>query len=208
MKLDTMILTRLFLIGALAAGAAACSETGAAPPVGAKADAKPSAAVANAPAPTAERLTERVHAMWAKKTAAQWVEVYDMIAPQMRKRMPISQFLSGKEYHTYANPVLHEVIQLDPDGSWVRVSAIWTPRHPQIQKALQPGESVTQEVESVETWLWTDGDWYYVESASIDDFVEKHPDVLKKQPAASPAAPGAGAPAQDAAASGAPTPPK
>jgi hypothetical protein len=189
MKLDLPMLARFLPLVLVVAG---CDDA-AAP----KADAPKPVAASTAPAasPTPERLTERVRAMWERKVAADWVEVYDFLSPQARKLTPISRYLQGKEYHTYANPRVHEVLHLDKDKAHVRVSMLWTPTHPQIQQVhLDPGQTldVTQDVETIETWRWTDGEWYFVEAASVDDFFEEHPEFLKKDEA-KPAKTAAGA---------------
>ena len=141
----------------------------------------PTAPVAPKAEPTEARLSERVADMWKKKARKEWVETYDFLAPEMRKALPIGMYLQNKESHEYTNPVVHEVMRIDDKIGYVRLSVTWTPHHPQLSKVkLEPGQTLTQDLEIIETWMWVDGDWYQARvPQSPEEFFEEHPDFLK-----------------------------
>jgi len=46
---------------------------------------------------------------------------------------------------------------------------------------LEPGQTLTQDIEIIETWQWVENDWHFVRQESESDFFEANPDLLKKK---------------------------
>jgi hypothetical protein len=132
------------------------------------------------PQPTKARLIERSKARWASVSKADWIAAYDFVTPEQKQQLPLAQFLPGKDLHEYANPQVHEVLRIEGEKGYVRASAVWTPHHPQLaQVKLEPGQTLTQELKMIETWVWVDGDWMYFSAEGDTEFLEKHPEFLK-----------------------------
>jgi hypothetical protein len=135
------------------------------------------------PEPTGERLMQRSMDRWQKIMQDDWVAAYDFLTPEQKKGVPLAKYLGGKASHDYANPKVTEVVGIDSDGGYLRLTVLWTPQHPALaQVKLEPGQSLTQEVELIETWRWVDGDWGYVEAQRVEEFFEKKPELLKSTP--------------------------
>lgn len=173
----------------------------------------PDAQVSKAPAPnppaaakhqpTAERALERSRARWAAVVKPDWITAYDFQAPEMKRALPIATYLVGVAVHKFENPRVIEVLRIEKDDAYVHCKVQWTPQptpeHPEIGKVkLKPGESMTQDVDQVETWRWAEGDWTYHHADGLDEFYQKHPDLLKQDgggtPSPAPNAPKDGTP--------------
>ena len=173
------LLRALLLTAGTLASATACNpSSNTATPT----SASPAAAVAKAvPQPTHERLLERSAQRWKHICAKEWVEAYDFLTPEQKRILSVAQFLQGKDSHNYANARPLEVLSQVDDMAYVRSFAIWTPSHPSLAKVkLEPGQTLTQELEMMETWRWVDGDWGFVKAERPSDFYSEHPDLLKK----------------------------
>jgi hypothetical protein len=130
--------------------------------------------------PTAERLIERSRARWKLVADKNWIEAYDFNAPEVKKMVALAQYLPGKSSHEYANPKVEEVLRIQNDQGYARVGAAWTPHHPEIAKVkLEPGQSLTQDIEMIETWHFVDGDWWFVRAQDEEEFFHAHADLLK-----------------------------
>lgn len=140
------------------------------------------------PSPTAERLLERSKSRWDVIVRKDWIAAYDYLSPEQRKDLSLQDFLRDKSNHLYANPRMETVLKLDGENGYLRGSVLWTPQHPQLTKAVvPPGQTLTQELQMVETWRWADGDWQYVSADRDYEFLEKHPDLLKDPKSVAPA---------------------
>lgn len=132
--------------------------------------------------PTAERLAQRAKERWEKIAKADWIEAYDFLTAEQKQAMPLAQYLSGKQNFEYANPVVKEVLKVEGDHGYVRVSTRWTPHHPQFKKVkLEPGQTLTQEIELIETWNFSDGDWLYLRPQREEEFFAEHSELLKPE---------------------------
>jgi hypothetical protein len=142
---------------------------------------------------TPERALARCQARWAFGVQGKWVEAYDFHAPEVKKDMPLARYLGGMQVHRYENMRATEVLAVQGDKAFVRVSGLWTPIAPEVQRVkLDPGQTLTQEITMIETWRFVDGDWCYVVPERDTEFFEKHPELLKQpkegdKPAAPPA---------------------
>lgn len=168
---------------ALVAFLPACdSSTGAPPPVVTPVvTPAPVAAPVVKNEPTAERVKTRSQDHWAKMAKGDWVAVHDMLAPEVRSTQPLAKYLAQVQFHKYDNPVVLEVIAIEKDAAYVRCSALWTPTHPEVSRVkLEPGQTLTQEINVVESWRWAEGDWTYVKMERDNEFFEAHADLLKK----------------------------
>jgi hypothetical protein len=135
------------------------------------------------PEPTESRLTDRSKARWASVSKSDWIAAYDYLTPEQKQQVPLAQFLPGKDLHEYANPQVLKVLKIEGEKGYVLASAVWTPHHPQLSAVkLEPGQTLTQELKMVETWVWVDGDWMYFSAEGDGEFLAKHPDLLKGAP--------------------------
>jgi hypothetical protein len=132
-------------------------------------------------AATPARLVDRSNDRWKRIAKKEWIEAYDFLTPEQKQGMSVSQYVQGKTNHEYANPRVGEVIKLEKDQGYVRVSALWTPHHPQLAKVkLEPGQTLTEDIDMIETWRFVGGDWYYVRAQNEEDFFQHHANLLKK----------------------------
>ena len=153
------------------------------------ADASQTAQVRAKPEPTEARLIERSTLRWASVSKGDWIAAYDFVTPEQKQQVPLAQFLPGKDLHEYANPQVKKVLRIEGERGYVEASAVWTPHHPQLQQVkLEPGQTLTQELKMIETWVWVDGDWMYFSAEGDTEFLEKHPQFLKPPTDAAPAA--------------------
>ena len=135
--------------------------------------------------PTAERAALRSKERWEKGCKADWVPVYDYLAPEVKREMTLARFLGNMQLHRYDNMKVEEVVAVQKDKAYVRVAGLWTPQGPDGARVkLEPGQTLTQELKMIETWRWVDGDWSYVRPQRDTDFFAEHPDLLKAAPAA------------------------
>ncbi|MBL8858285.1 MAG: hypothetical protein JNL28_07280 [Planctomycetes bacterium] len=168
----------LLLAATLCVGSA-CDPKEEAPP--------PAPVVPAAPvhAPTAERLMVRAQERWDKGVKSDWVATYTFSAPEVKREQPLATYLAGMSIHKYENMRPVEVLSVSADKAYVRTAGLWTPIAPQVQRVkLEPGQSLTQDIEMIETWRWVDGDWYFVRPQRDTDFYAEHPDLLKATPPA------------------------
>jgi hypothetical protein len=130
---------------------------------------------------TPERLVERSKARWKLVADKNWIEAYDFSAPEVKKMVSLAQYLPGKSNHEYANPVVGEVVKIEKDQGYVRASSMWTPHHPDLARVkLEPGQSLTEQVDVIESWHFVDGDWWYVRAQNEEEFFHAHPELLRK----------------------------
>ncbi len=176
-----------------------------APPESAKPAAAVQAPTAPKHEPTEARLLERVRERWARAEAGDWVAAFEYQGAEVRKELGLAQYLAKAQHHTYNNVRVLEVLALQGDVGYVRVGGLWTPTHPQLKRVkLEPGQTLTQDIEIIETWRFADGDWFLMRPDRPEEFFEEHPELLRK---------GAGAAGGDGAVPPAPadpagTPPK
>lgn len=131
---------------------------------------------ASANAPTPERLRARSVARWTVIARGDWIDAYTYLTPEQQRGVTIAQFLSGKNFHTYANPSVDRVVAVEETRGYLAVRALWTPQHPDLQRVkLEPGQSLTEELRMIETWRWSGDDWYFVDAAREGEFFAAHP---------------------------------
>lgn len=133
--------------------------------------------------PTQERLVARVSARWAHIVKEDWIQAYDFQTPQVKAAAALSQYLMNKSNHKYANPRVSEVLRCADGDAAVKVTALWTPQHPKLKHVeLEPGQSLTQEIELIESWRWVEGEWGYVRAQRPEEFFRDHPEYLRAEP--------------------------
>jgi hypothetical protein len=178
-RFHTPFLLLVTLLSPLACFSCSCDAGAPVPPV---------APVATSPKvvlqPTAERALARSQERWNLVMKADWVAAYDFQTPEVKKSMPLGKYLGSVQMHKYENAKALEVLAVEKDHAYVRISTLWTPQHPNMAHVkLEPGESLTQEVVMIETWRWVDGDWSFQYPPKRDDeFFKDHPELLKKAP--------------------------
>lgn len=133
--------------------------------------------------PTNERVAARALARWENIAKADWIAAYEYLSPEQKKATPIGMYLQNKSHHKYENPTVQNVLQNDGKNAIIRITCLWTPVHELIKTVkLEPGQTLTQEVEMYESWRWADGDWTYMRAQRPEDFFQEHPELLKADP--------------------------
>lgn len=128
--------------------------------------------------PTAASLEERSRARWAAVCRGDWIAAYEFQTAE-QKLMPLARYLQGKDHHVYANPAVERVIEVGKSDGYLVVRVVWTPIHPELQRAkLEPGQSLTEELRMIETWRWEGEEWGYVRAQRPDDFDRDHPELV------------------------------
>lgn len=131
--------------------------------------------------PTDERLRARAQERMDLIAKGDWLAAYEFQSPEGRRILTLQDFLAKKDTHRYEKPHAHDVLRNDGKLAFIRVTALWTPTHQLLKNVkLEPGQSLTQEVELYQTWVWADGDWAYSRGQSPDDFFADHRDLLSK----------------------------
>lgn len=154
----------------------------------------PQPQVAKAPAvkrePTPAAALERARQYWAAGEKGDWIATYDMLAPELQRDQPAAAYLQRKANHIYRNMRVTEVVAQKDDKIFLRVLGQWTPNHPKVKEIkLEPGQTLTQDVEMIEIWRWVNDQWCLSRPLRVDEFLEQFPDLQPKSapPAATPA---------------------
>jgi len=125
---------------------------------------------------TADRLRTRALTRWTVVARGDWIDAYTYLTPEQQRGVTVAQFLSGKNFHTYASPSVDRIVAVEDSYGYVATRALWTPQHPDLQRVkLEPGQSLTEELHMIETWRWAGDDWYFVEAAREGEFFAAHP---------------------------------
>lgn len=147
--------------------------------------------------PTQAGALERSRQYWSHASKGDWIAAYDFLAPELQAQQPLAAYLQGKQYHVYEGMRVIEVVAQKDDQVFVRVGGRWTPTHPETKRVkLEPGQTLTQDVELIELWRWMSDEWRLVRPLRPDEFLEEYPDFQTKTPdaaATTPAKPGAAA---------------
>jgi hypothetical protein len=127
--------------------------------------------------PDLSRVTARSAERWQRVVAADWIQAYDYQHPALKKQVPIGSFLANKEHHEYRNPSKPRLIGSEGNQAFVELSVLWEPHHPILQTVENRPDDMTEELPMVETWAWTDGEWYFIQNERANEFHAKHPDL-------------------------------
>lgn len=142
---------------------------------------------ATASASTSEALVARSAARWKHMVAAEWIEVYGFLSAAQKRERSLPQFLEGKSSHRYEQPTTPHVLHLDGARAFVSASCLWTPVHPLLQNLkLEEGQTVTQSVDMIETWVLEEGIWRLEEQSRARDFYTAHPGLLTASKGSAP----------------------
>jgi hypothetical protein len=166
----------VFCVAALALATSSCGHD---------ADAKSPTAKTEAPVPppigpTAERAVQRSQERWADVSKGDLVAAYDLYVPEAKRAQTLASFLTRMQVHKYEDPRVDEVVGVNKDEAYLRVSALWTPLLEQTKHVkLEPGQSLTQRISMIETWRFVGGDWCYMKPDEEVDFFQAHPEFLK-----------------------------
>ncbi len=153
-------------------------------------DASPPAAVTTAPArpvATDARALERSRDRWSKVEKADLIASYELLAPEMKAQQPLQSYIQRMGNSRYEKMRVMEVAGKTDDQIFLRVGGLWTSVHPMAKRVkLEPGQTLTQDVEYFEMWRWVSDDWYYVRPFRPEEFAEQFPEL---QPNYQPPAP-------------------
>src|SRR5262245_6136635 len=153
MKRSHVLVPPAVLALVLAAIAPACDQSAPAPTT-------PAAKPVAKREPTQAGALERSRAYWSHAMKPDWIAAYDFLAPELQAQQPLAQYLQGKQYHEYKNMRVVEVVAQKDDQVFIRVGGLWTPTHPETKRVkLEPGQTLTQDVELIELWRWIDQEW-------------------------------------------------
>lgn len=130
--------------------------------------------------PDPARALERAATRWDHKVAADWIQVYDYVLPDLRRGQSLGRFLTSKENHHYEKPSKPRLLGTRDRLAFIEVTALWTPTHPMVLSAnnLNSLEELRQELTVVETWAFARGEWYWTREERQGDFFEANPDIL------------------------------
>jgi len=144
--------------------------------------------------PTDAAVLERSRRFWANAEKGDWIANYDMLCAEIQREQAPTLYLQGKSFHIYEKMRVMEVVARKDDLIFVRVGGLWTPNHPRAKEVeLEPGQTLTQDVELIEMWRWEGSEWKYVRPLRSEDFLEQFPEL---QPSASNAVPPATTPSK------------
>lgn len=173
----TLDITRLALL-ALALGVVVPSCDEDAPPAKPAAPAQPAAAKRE---PTAAAALERARQYWANAEKGDWIATYDFLSPELQREQPVASYLQRKANHIYKNMRVIEVVAQKDDQIFLRVGGLWTPNHPEVKKVkLEPGQTLTQDVEMIEIWRWVGDQWCLLRPLRPEEFLEQFPELQPK----------------------------
>src|SRR5205085_10661656 len=113
----------------------------------------------------------------------------DLLAPDVQREQPVAQFLQRKNFHVYKDMRVTEVVAHKDDQISLRVRGRWTPQHPEVKRVkLEPGQTLTQDVEMIEIWRWIGGDWYLQRPMRAEEFLEQFPELQSQGAQSTPSA--------------------
>ena len=160
-------------------GLAACSAGSGENEVKAGSPSSESAPVLEAGAtPVLDTLVGRASDRWDAIVSQEWIQAYDYLPASLKKQLSISEFLSGKEYHEYRNPTQPYLLGTEGDQAFLEVSVLWEPHHPEVRIAANNPGDLTQEMHVIETWVWEDGEWYWIATERQREFLAAHPAMI------------------------------
>jgi hypothetical protein len=142
--------------------------------------------------PTDERALERSRERWSKVMKPDLIATYEYLTPEMKAQQPLNSYLQRMSNSVYEDMRVLEIAGKKDNLIFLRVGGKWTSVHPMAKKVkLEPGQSLTQEVEFVESWQWIGDDWYYARPYRPEEFVEEFPELQPnyQPPAAKPKPP-------------------
>ena len=131
--------------------------------------------------PDKGRLLQRSTELWQHKQAGDWIQVYDFLAPGFKSSMPLGKFLSGKENHIYEDASDPLVLKIEKDRGYVEVHVQWTPTHPILSSVDNAEGSLTQILDEVDEWVWSDGEWWLAQQHRIADLRTTHPQIWMRE---------------------------
>lgn len=130
---------------------------------------------------TREELLLRVRQRLEAVEGRDLVAAHSYCTPTVRREQPLGQYLQRMELHRYERCALVEVVAVEGEQAYVRTAALWTPTHPKVREVkLEPGQTLSQEIEILETWRYEEGEWGFVKQERVDEFFAARPDLLKK----------------------------
>jgi hypothetical protein len=187
----TAIFLSLFAVGAIATFSACSTETEAAGP---ETTASKSGAAEAAPAddqhPLHSSLTKRASDRWQLIENEDWIQSYSYLSKEIRAFQDLGSYLKGSSEHRYvvkSDPVL---VGQDGQQAFVQVLVEWTPTHAELKTAANAAaDGFTQDIDMIETWVWEQGDWYFVNGDRARDFIQAHPKMFRRDEPAAPESP-------------------
>jgi hypothetical protein len=172
----------LLLAGLLSAAAlSSCAESASPSASGAPAASEGSTEKVAELLPDEERLLQRSTEFWQHKQAGDWIQVYDFLAPGYKSSMPLGKFLSGKENHIYEDASDPLVLKIEEDRGFVEIHVQWTPTHPILSSVDNAEGSLTQILDEVDEWVWSEGEWWLAQQHRIADLRTTHPQIWMRE---------------------------
>jgi hypothetical protein len=129
--------------------------------------------------PDEGRLLQRSTELWQHKQVGDWIQVYDFLAPAYKAAMPLGKFLSGKENHIYEDASDPLVLKIEEDRGYVEIHVQWTPIHPILTSVDNAEGSLTQILDEVDEWVWSEGEWWLAQQHRISELRTTHPQIWR-----------------------------
>ena len=144
-------------------------------PEGPSGDQTPDEEVVAVLPPDSDRLLERARELWQHKQGGDWIQVYDFLAPQYKRGMPLGKYLSGKENHIYEDASDPLLLKIKEDRGFVEIHVQWTPTHPILATIDNAEGPLTQVLDEVDEWIWYDGEWWLAQQHRLKEIRRSHP---------------------------------
>ena len=127
--------------------------------------------------PDEARLLQRSTELWQHKQAGDWIQVYDFLAPEFKSVMPLGKFLNGKENHTYEDASDPLVLKIMEDRGYVEIHVQWTPTHPILSTVDNSDGPLTEILDEVDEWVWSDGEWWLAQQHRLEELRVTRPQI-------------------------------
>jgi len=180
----TAIFLSLFAVGAIATFSACSSETEAAGPAVTSAAGvakSTSAPAAEGVHPLLASLNQRADDRWNLIENEDWIQSYSYLSREIRAIQDLGTYLKGSSDHNYV--VKSDPVLVGQDGlyAYVQVLVEWTPTHAELRNAANADEGgFTQDIDMIESWVWEDGEWFFVKGERARDFIHEHPSLFRR----------------------------
>lgn len=122
----------------------------------------------------------------AQHDSSKWIEVYAYETPELKRNVPLSSYLQGKDQFHYDQPSPPQVLLIEENESgayshtaYVEVNYLWLAyKH---WKIGQEDPNKTELLEALEIWHFSDGEWFFQSPPERrGEYFEKHPNLLRK----------------------------
>ncbi len=102
---------------------------------------------------TEAALRERVKLFWDSRVSGDWVKNYELMSPDMRDEVSMSDYVSTKGFISYYSYEI-ELVEATGATGQTRVRYSWRANHPAFAKASAQAHTMEDD------WVLIDGTWF------------------------------------------------